>query len=251
MNIMMNQIISTIFKNNPSLYIYGSVCLNDFKYGWSDIDILCLTEKKITDDQAEILVDLRQALSAKEVTNKYYRLFEGGFLTLNSFIHHLPDTVVYWGTSGQRITDFCDFDSFSMAELIDSGRLLYGKDIRSRLTYPSFDDLKQDIEKHYMIIRKYATNTSRSIYSAGWLLDIARGLYTLQTGKIISKSEAGKWALKNHLCPDRNILSKVVEIRENPQKYKTDDSVLDWCSDLGIYIQRFADVLEQRIRCTI
>ncbi len=34
--------------------------------------------------------------------------------------------MVYWGTSGQRITDSYKMDSFSMTELLDSGILLYG-----------------------------------------------------------------------------------------------------------------------------
>jgi predicted nucleotidyltransferase len=50
--IMKNCIADILEDNQPSIYLYGSVVLDDFKFGWSDIDLLCLTEKPITDEQA-------------------------------------------------------------------------------------------------------------------------------------------------------------------------------------------------------
>ncbi len=47
----------------PTIYLYGSVPLNDFKLGWSDIDILCLTKKEMSQAQANELVNLRQKMS--------------------------------------------------------------------------------------------------------------------------------------------------------------------------------------------
>ncbi len=66
-------------------------------------------------------------------------------LTLDAFISKIPDRVVYWGTSGERITDTYIFDSFSMVELIESGTLLYGRNVRSQLKMPGFNDLYADV----------------------------------------------------------------------------------------------------------
>ena len=33
------------------------------------------------------------------------QLFECGVVTPNTFFHNTKDTVIYWGTSGQRITN--------------------------------------------------------------------------------------------------------------------------------------------------
>lgn len=244
---MQNHIVDILQDNRPSIYLYGSVTLNDFKLGWSDIDILCLTENSITDEQANRLLTLRQELAEEFMGNKYFRSFEGGILTLNTFINNLPDRVVYWGSSGQRITNTYYFDSFCMAELIDSGILLHGKDIRNQLQYPTAEQLKANVIHHFNAIRKHALNTGRSIYSAGWLFDIARGFYTLQTYKIIAKTAAGEWALENNLCPDTDILKTAIKVRKEPEKYKNDEAVLDWSETLGKHIQRFADVLEHEI----
>lgn len=245
--IMSNRIISILSSNKPSVYLFGSLVLGDFKLGWSDIDILCLVESKISGEQADQLLNLRQDLLAEYKNNLYFRSFEGGFLTLDAFLNNIPDTVVYWGTSGQRITDKYYFDPFSMAELKDNGFLLFGDDIRNKLSYPAKESIIKAVINHYSAIRKYTVKTNRSIYSAGWLLDTARCIYTLRTGKIIAKTEAGKWALNNNLVPDADIMCKAIKIREKPALYKDDNEILAWSETLGEYIQRFADVLEKEI----
>jgi hypothetical protein len=73
-------------------------------------------------------------------------------------------------------------------------------------------------------------------------LDIARGIYTLRTGKIITKTAAGEWALENDLCSDRYALQKAVEIRNEPLKFSQEDRRVD-----NEVICRFADVLEDSL----
>lgn len=244
---MTNHIVHILAPNDASVYIYGSYVLDDFQLGWSDLDILVLTEKPISEQQADELVDLRQRMSAAEPDNPFYRCFEGGMLTRNAFIHKVPDRVVYWGTSGQRITGSYHFDACCMKELFDYGRLLYGKDIRGQMAPPSFEDIKSNIQLHYETIRKYASSTERSIYSFGWILDIARCIYTLRTGKIISKTAAGAWALQNRLFHDTAALETALEVRKNPLKYQESAELRDLSEELGNTIQQYADVLEKEL----
>ena len=247
-SVMVESIVGILSNNNPSIYLFGSILFNDFKLGWSDIDILCLVEKQISTEQANELLNLRQALLVKEPQNPYYRLFEGGILTLDSFLGKKNDKVVYWGTRGQRITEQYYLDVFSTIELLDNGKLVYGSDIRDLIEYPKKEEVIKAIKGHYNTIRTYAVKTDQSLYSAGWMLDIARCLYTLETGKIIGKTSAGEWALENNLCPEPYILEKVVEIRKDPLRFKNDDSTKQWLETLGPYIQNFADVLEKSIK---
>lgn len=247
-NKMVHEISHILSDCEPSIYLYGSSVLDDFRLGWSDIDILVLTDRQISEEQAQKLVKLRQAMLEREPGNLYYRSFEGGMLTLDAFISKTPDRVVYWGTSGERITDTYTFDSFSMVELIESSTLLYGRDVRSQLKAPGFNDLCTDVKHHYETIRKYAQNTGRDMYSFGWLLDIARCLYTLRTGKIIAKTAAADWAIENDLCPVPEALKIAVEVRRAPLEYKNDKQIFDYAETLREPIQRFADVLENELR---
>ena len=246
-NKMVCEIRSILQDNEPSIYLYGSSVLNDFRLGWSDIDILVLTNKQITEEQAKKLVGLRQLMLEKEPGNPYYHSFEGGMLTLDAFLTGKADSVVYWGTSGERITDTYMFDSFGMTELIESSVLLCGKDIRNQLKAPEFSELYADVKHHYETIRKYVQKSGRSFYSFGWMLDIARCIYTLRTGKIIAKTDAADWALENNLCPDPDALRIALEVRRNPLNHKEDKQTFDYAETLAEPIQRFADVLEKEL----
>lgn len=245
---IMTQRLSNILSNNkPSIYLYGSVVLDDFKFGWSDIDIMCFTEEAINQTQAEELVMLRQTLLSEYPGNQYFRSFEGIIATWDIVSNYTNGTVVYWGTSGQRIIDSFSIDAFSLIELIKYGQLLYGEDKRDRLKYPSHAEIHSDVAKHYNAMRKYAVETNDHVYSAGWLLDIARCLYSLKTDDVISKTEAGRWAINNNLSPEPEILKKAIMIRKNPLKYKDDAAIKSWLTSLGPHIQIFANELENSL----
>lgn len=244
---MTDRICAVFGDYKPSIYLYGSVVLDDFRLGWSDIDILVLTQTSITEKQAEELVNLRQKLLEEEPDNLYYQSFEGGMLTLSSFMNSHHDRVVYWGTSGQRIANSYHFDSFSMTELLENGILLVGEEIRECLTPPTFENLYRDVKQHYETIRKYAQQMGRNLYSFGWLLDVARCIYTLRTGKIAAKTFAGEWALKENLCPVPKSLQMAVNLRYAAMSLKDDIELLDYAETLGGDIQIFADVLEHEL----
>ena len=59
-----------------SAWLYGSVVLDDFRPGWSDIDLLVLTSAEITESRAGKLLTLRQTLCGEEPGNPYYRSFK-------------------------------------------------------------------------------------------------------------------------------------------------------------------------------
>ena len=244
---MVSRISGILQDCYPSIYLYGSLILNDFRLGWSDIDILVLTEKKMSMEQSQMLVGLRQEMLEEEPDNPYYRSFEGGMLTLDAFLSEKEDLVVYWGTSGERIINTYVLDSFGRAELVESSALLYGRDIRGLLKTPDWKELYADVERHYKAIRKYARKTERNFYSFGWLLDIARCIYTLRTGKIIAKTEAAEWALENDLCPDADALRYALKVRRDPLGHR-DECTFDYAETLAEPIRRFADVLEKELK---
>ena len=236
-NIMTSRIASILCANKPSIFLFGSVVFDDFRLGWSDIDFICLTEKSISTEQADELVNLRQTLLAGYPGNRYFRLFEGIMMTREAFLENSEDTVVYWGTSGQRVTKAFQLCPFSTIELIENGKLLYGSDFRNQMSYPTRAEIITAIKNHCETIRQHGKSGS------GWLLDIARCLYTLRTNKIITKTKAGEWAIHEKICPDISILERAVAIRKNPLELRKDDEVQNWEQSLEWHIQQFADVL--------
>ena len=228
------------------VWLYGSIVLDDFKPGWSDIDFIALTDGEISGRQAEKLLMLRQEMLKDEPDNPYYRSFEGIIADLNEYCQRSFHRLVYWGTSGQRVTDRYSPDTFSGFGLAKYGKPVYGG--KAWISpEPGREELVKAVREHYESIRKYAVRTDGTLYSCGWLLDIARCVYTLRYNDIIAKTKAGIWALEEHLFPDEAPLKRAVEIRQNPLGFKTDEKTKQWLESLGPVVQRYADVLEHEL----
>ena len=222
--------------------------MDDFRLGWSDIDILVLTKDECKIQCAETLVFLRQELLKANPKNKFYRSFEGAILSLSGFLNGVKTNVIYWGTTGERIRDEYVLDSFSMKQLVENSKLVYGVDIRNKLKSPSYKAIYHDIFRHYQTIRVHAKKTDRSLYSFGWFLDISRCIYTLKTGEIVAKTKAGKWALKNKLCPDEKALKMALMVRKRPMRYKFKTKIMDYAETLDSAVQKYEDVLEKYLK---
>lgn len=244
-NTMAVSIQRILADREPSIYLYGSVTTEDYHHGWSDIDLLVLTGEPITPAQVDALVDLRQTLASRDPDTPYYPLFEGGMLDLGSFITGDETRVVYWGTTGQRIKAQHDFTAFDRASLLQSGQLLLGRDVRRHLEMPDYEDIRAAVAAHLASIRTHGAG-SRSIYAYGWLLDIARGMHALLTGRLTTKTAAAQWALDERLCPCPAELSMALTVRRQPELIR-DASVLDYAEGLTDAIQSYAMLLEQAL----
>ena len=234
-----------------SLWLYGSLVLDDFRLGWSDIDCIAFTQEPITEEQATRLLNLRQDRSARCPDNPYYRCFEGVIVSLREYLAGQYTRLVYWGTSGQRITDRFRLDPFSRWELVRYGKQVYGAPAEGLFVEPTRAELIDAVRQHCEGIRRYAMETDERLYSCGWLLDIARCMYTLRYGGVISKTRAGAWALEEHLFAEEAALQKTLLIRKDPLAYRDRPDIRSWLRSLGPTVQRYADVLEKELQKTI
>ena len=244
-NTMAVSIYNILESVQPSIYLYGSVTAEDFRPGWSDIDLLVLTQEPITETQADLLLHLRQTLAQRDPDTPFYRAFEGGMLDLGSFLANEDTRVVYWGTTGERIRERHAFSAFDRASLLSNGQLLLGKDVRRHFEMPEYPEIATAAISHAVTIRQHGKG-ARSIYAYGWLLDIARCLYTLVNGRLTTKTAAAQWALDEHLCPCPAELSMALTVRRQPELIK-DESVLAYAEGLTEAIQSFLNLLEKAL----
>ena len=242
-NTMAVSIFNILESVQPSIYLYGSVTAEDFRPGWSDIDLLVLTQEPITATQADLLLTLRQQLAQRDPDTPYYRAFEGGMLDLGSFLTNESTRVVYWGTTGERIKERHDFSAFDRASLLQNGQLLLGKDVRRHFEMPEYPEIATAVISHAVSIRQHGKG-ARSLYAYGWLLDIARCMYTLVNGRLTTKTTAAQWALDEHLCPCPAELSMALTVRRQPELIK-DEQVLAYAEGLTEAIQSFLNLLEK------
>ena len=244
-NTMAVSIYNILESVQPSIYLYGSVTAEDFRPGWSDIDLLVLTQEPITETQADLLLTLRQQLAQRDPDTPYYRAFEGGMLDLGSFLTNESTRVVYWGTTGERIKERHDFSAFDRASLLQNGQLLLGKDVRRHFEMPEYPEIATAVISHAVSIRQHGKG-ARSLYAYGWLLDIARCMYTLVNGRLTTKTTAAQWALDEHLCPCPAELSMALTVRRQPELI-WDESVLAYAEGLTEAIQSFLNLLEKAL----
>ena len=244
-NTMAVSIYNILESVPPSIYLYGSVTAEDFRPGWSDIDLLVLTQEPITETQADLLLTLRQQLAQRDPDTPYYRAFEGGMLDLGSFLTNESTRVVYWGTTGERIKERHDFSAFDRASLLQNGQLLLGRDVRRHFEMPESPESATAVISHAVSIRQHGKG-ARSLYAYGWLLDIARCMYTLVNGRLTSKPTAAQWALDEHLCPCPAELSMALTVRRQPELIR-DESVLAYAEGLTEAIQSFLNLLEKAL----
>ena len=163
---MVNEIIRIMDGDVYGIWLYGSVVMDDFRPGWSDIDFVVLTRGEISETRAEQLLTLRQQMLEKEPGNPYYRFFEGVIANLDEYREGKFRRLVYWGTSGQRVTDRYEPDTFSAFELAKYGKPVYGGKPWI-LPAPGREELIRAVRAHYESIRKYAAQTNESLYSCG------------------------------------------------------------------------------------
>ena len=243
--IMANEIYETV-KNDCSIYLYGSVTLDDFREGWSDIDIIALTGHKMSDDEENTLVYLRQKMMKD---NPIYRSFEGVILPLADLISETPSRAVYWGTSGQRITDDFTADLFLMKQLTTSAKLLIGNDIRAGLREPSYDELVAAISAHLDCVRNHASATGHPLYSYGWLLaDLPAAYGPSAPEKSSQKPKPENGHSKTTSAPTKQPYRYALRARKAPLAAKNAPGLMQVAGMIAPAIQTYADVLEAELK---
>ncbi|MBR4940584.1 MAG: DUF4111 domain-containing protein, partial [Clostridia bacterium] len=215
--LMCSRICEYLSGFDPSVYIYGSYCCEDYRDGWSDIDILVLTGKPLDRPTADRLLGLRKTLFSQYPDMPQLLTFEGGFTDAAAFFSGGTGLSVYWGTSKERLTEGYSLDCFGTKQLLENGILFCGTDHRDKIKMPDYEALCRGIRRHCDTVRTYVTTTGRSLYSFGWMLDISRCIYTLKTGELIPKTKAAEWALEKGICPVEEALRLSLGVRRNPE----------------------------------
>ena len=119
-----------------SLYLYGSAAMEDFRPGWSDLDLLCLTRAPLSPAQADALLPLRQSLAEAAPAVPFLRRAEGAVLSLAECRSCRCVRAVVWGSRGERLSDGWLPDAFTLLSLHQCGCLLAGKEVRASLPRP-------------------------------------------------------------------------------------------------------------------
>lgn len=184
------------------LYLHGSLASGDFDYASSDIDFAIITNGDVAPDTLDLLRDMHEKIKV-EHPNWGPRM-EGVYIPKEALRRYDPARGTY---PHLGIDEALRFEFHDSAEAIqryilrEYGVSIEGHDLRPLIDPISADELRSGVA---IILRGWwkpmLEHPTHLVEHAGYqpyaVLTMCRMLYTLQTGTIISKPAAARWALE-------------------------------------------------------
>jgi hypothetical protein len=97
----------------------------------------------------------------KSLNQPYFSVLEGEIISENAIKNNIESNTIYWGTSKDRFNRKYGLSGFSLRGFINEGYLIYGKDLRDELPYPSDEEMLNQVNSMIETIRKYAQVTKK------------------------------------------------------------------------------------------
>jgi hypothetical protein len=210
------------------IYLTGSLSMNDFFSNKSDIDFLILCKKLPDPETATQLKYIH-----KQIAKRYPKPdLSGSYLSVEDIKNCTPGNIKTL-TYHERIIRYSTFEMgpINLAELKVHALTIVGQKAETLPVMVNENDLVkflyQNINSYWKNwINRHSTSLKRKLLLlffprlTEWaILGVARQLFTLQTGKIVSKTGAGVYCLQ-HLPPTFHpILKEAIEIRKDNTTY--------------------------------
>lgn len=210
------------------IYLTGSLTVNDFYPGKSDIDFLVLC-KTLPDKQTAARI--KQVHKSIEKRYAQPRL-SGSYLAAGSLYADDPESIPTLSYhAGSVHYQHFDMAPVALAELKFNAYTVLGRNAGTlpvEITRQQMDDFlhrnihsywRKWMERHAAIFKRKILLFLFPRLTEWAVLGVARQIYTLQTGKITSKRAAGFYCLT--FLPDRfhPIIRQAIAIREDDRSY--------------------------------
>lgn len=227
-NHIVTALVDRIYNIKPDfligVYLTGSLTMNDFFNNKSDIDFIVLY-KKMPDKKI-----LKQLKCIHQTIKKHYTNppLSGLYLTIDSIKNEEPEKIktLTYHEGALRFGVF-EMAPISLSELKSNGITVFGlnaealeieitKDYMSRFLYNNINTYwKEWLKQHSSFFNRKLLLLFFPRLTEWSVLGVARQLYTLQTGKITSKSQAGIYCLNKLPGKFHPIINEALSIRKS------------------------------------
>jgi len=201
------------------LYLTGSIVLNDYRPGLSDIDFVAVIENQLKENELKKLTEIHLSLGKRNNAPK----LDGIYVTWNN----LKTSAEGLKVPSYRNGKFYSTPGFVANPITWHTLNKYTMSIRGPASINVYDDDKIMRDWCRSNLKGYWTNWIKSartnpkdivftLTSAGvaWgVLGVIRLYATIYTGEIISKSEAGEYALRTFDSKWERIIRNAINIR--------------------------------------
>lgn len=230
-NAILQELLDAIIKLDPDfikgMYLAGSIPLNDFHPDKSDIDFIILSTGLPTAGFRSQLEQLHKTIHSKFKTN-----LNGCYITEGCLNVHRPQTCKTLSYQEGRLYE----SAFEMApvtlyELKTTAITIHGIPLEELPVVVEISDVNKFLFENINSYWKswVAKHSRPGIHqlllilfprlTECVILGLTRQLYTLRTGKITSKTNAGNYCLEYLPARYRSIIQEAINIRNDKRKH--------------------------------
>jgi hypothetical protein len=190
--------VTKIMGNNlKSIIIYGSVSLGDFRRGKGDIDFVCITKNDLTDNEITKIIELHDNIRGGSLGELGVQL-EGAYYTVSMVSNIKKNTGrgYYMGTSRRGWKEVSAANSLNYMDIlmmINHGIVIAGEENKDYFREPIALEIREEFIKKLQDYIGWAIKTEDIWLSIEMVYFAVRGLNTVLTGNLLSKSEACQW----------------------------------------------------------
>lgn len=215
------ELVDSFKANILSIYLHGSITTGDFRGESSDIDYLVVIGKEFSSDEVELLSKIHKKLIAK---HEYLgRKLEGSYL-LESELKNIEPPIrerLYFNDEYLRYEKYGSEWIFEQYSLSKFGVELYELNKSRIFTQVPEDNIKKASINLLMNEWKPRVENSEYIWTNEYLaygvLTVCRIIYSLETGKMKSKTGSARYVLDKYD-------GKYIKAIEESLKWKIDDN---------------------------
>jgi hypothetical protein len=188
--------------NLVGVYVYGSVLDATFDPAGSDIDCIAVTERALTDIECR---QLNYWLTEAGAADPWVRRLQVSFLIKNTVL--ADDSRACLFQFGELKRSGSDGNPIIWMDFFERGCTLSGAAPESFLPRITTEIFRRALFREVGYLREELSvkpdsqrreDLSYRVYA---VLTLCRILYSVRTGKVVSKARAGRWAL-DHVPPD-------------------------------------------------
>ncbi|MDO8614586.1 MAG: DUF4111 domain-containing protein [Dehalococcoidia bacterium] len=190
--------------NLLGFYLRGSLALGDFNAETSDVDILVVTERSVSEAEFEALDSLHARIPA--AANQYGRHYEVSYIDRASLKRFNPGERRHPTVGSDWPFVWAEHrDNFILERWMvrERGVTVVGPDPKTLIDPISADDLRAAVVSEFRARMEHWAGGDEPpawmdtrYYQAFEIETICRGLYTLQSGELPTKPQAVAWALE-------------------------------------------------------
>ncbi len=194
--------VQAILKDRfVGLYLHGSLAYGDFDPRTSDIDFLVVTQGSLPEEAFAALKEMHARLRAGD--HPWAQKMEGAYLPKDALRRHNPHGVLipWLGVDGHFAWEGLGYDWIIQRWILrEKGLAVVGPRLKPLIDPVGADEIRQAVRVNLCDWWTPPLPSPKRFesgeYQAYAILTMCRSLYVLEFGRIASKPEAARWALK-------------------------------------------------------